>query len=246
MKMGVIDTKGDFHELPFYEIQGLCGEIVNTAISKNEEYKNKFEEYKNKITRFSPEFEFCIHELGWYLYDPFCLGNDEVLFSNGNRCYIAPMDFVNKEGFNRHDVKNEDKGYPVLTDENVKYDSTLKNDSLYEEGIVDERGYVSASFVPNIETLAEIELMTSMIGSKEVYLDYMRFKNAYSSKLEYLTSKKNVISVKRLEDGTFTLQFVSGNDGIVGEFIQRLNNEEKIAELDPMLGNEHTSIMKAA
>ena len=245
MKTGVLDSRLEFHELPFYEIEGLCNEIVATAISKSEEYRAKYEEYKNNITRFSPAFEFCLHELGWMLYDPFCLGTDEVLFSNGHRCYIASINYVKKEGFDRHSITNENVGYPRLDDQVVGYDPNIQVDSI-KEGIVDEKGYVDGSFVDSLYTLAEIEVMFNNIKDKEAYLDFMRSKNQYETKLDYLTSKKNVIAAKKLEDGSVSIRFVSENDGKVQEFIDNLKESGKLADFTPIVGNENTNLMKAA
>lgn len=247
MKIGVIDSLGEFHELPFYKIQELSEVITKTAIDKSSEYKTKFEEkYDGKITRFSKEFEFCIHELGWMLYDPFCEGKDEVLFSNGERTYVASMSFVKQDGFNRRSITNQNVGYPILTDETIQYNRDLNTIDGIEDGIIDEQGYVSASFVPSLNDLAQIELMYSMMRDEEVYKDYMAHKDEYATSLEYVTSKKNVISVSRLEDGTYTLGFVSENDGKVASFIEALKASGKLAELKPIIQNGDGVIMKAA
>lgn len=244
MKTGVLDSRLEFHELPFYEIQGLMKNIVETATKKSKKYQEIYSEYKKNITRFSPELEFCLHELGWMLYDPFLQGNDEVLFSNGQRCYLASREYVLKEGFDRHSI-NVDLGYPMLTDENVKYDANMNIENM-DEGIIDSKGYVDAGFTDSLDTLAEIEVMEETISNKEAYLDYLDSKDTYDTKLDYITSKKNVISAKRLEDGTITLQYVSENDGVVQDFIDRAKSEDKIAELIPMTQEENRSIMKAA
>ena len=77
------DPQGKEHELEFYDIQGLAEKLVETA-KGNETLKEYFAaNFKSKITRVSPEFEFLIHKLGWMLKDPFNLGEDEWLFSNG-------------------------------------------------------------------------------------------------------------------------------------------------------------------
>ncbi len=242
--IGVLDSRLEFHALPFYEIQGLMKSIVKTATSKSKKYQEIYEKYQKSITRFSPELEFCLHELGWMICDPFLQGNDEVLFSNGNRCYLASKEYVLREGFDRHSI-NVDLGYPILTDENVKYDRSMNIENM-NEGIIDSKGYVDAGFTDSLDTLAEIELMEETTSDKKAYLDYMNSKDVYATKLEYLTSKKNVISAKKLEDGTITIQFVSENDGVVQEFIDRAKSENKIAELIPITQEENRSIMKAA
>lgn len=244
MKTGVLDSRLKFHELPFYEIQGLMKVIVETATKKSKKYSEIYSEYKKNITRFSPELEFCLHELGWMIYDPFLQGNDEVLFSNGNRCYLASREYILKEGFDRHSI-NVDLGYPMLTDEIVKYDASMNIENM-DEGIIDTKGYVDAGFTDSLDTLAEIEVMEETISDKNAYLEYINSKDMYPTKLEYVTSKKNVISAKKLEDGTITLQFVSENDGVVQDFIERAKSENKIAELIPMTQEENRSIMKAA
>lgn len=244
MKTGVLDNRLGFHELPFYEIEGLCNEIVKTAVSKSEKYKELYEEYKKNITRFSPAFEFCIHELGWMLYDPFCLGNDEVLFSNGKHCYVASTSYIEKPDFDRHSVDNPEVGYPTLTDAAIGYDPEIKTDSI-NEGIVDELGYVDSGFANSLDTLAEIEVMFSMMKDKNAYEEYIQNKDLYTTKLDYITSKKNVISAKKLEDGSVSIGFVSENDGKVQDFIERLREEDKLADYIPLVANTETSLKVA-
>ena len=245
MKTGMLDSRLEMHELPFYEIEGLCNAIVETAVKKSEDYRAKFEEYKRKITRFSPAFEFCLHELGWMLYDPFCLGNEEVLFSNGKRFYVASVDYVKKEGFNRTDINNDSVGYPRLEDKVVGYDRAINDDAI-NEGIVDSRGYVDVGFTDSLYTLAEIEVMNENIGNKESYEDFLKNRDNFETTLDYLTSKPNVIAAKKLADGTICLRFVSENDGLVQDFIDRIQGEGKLAEFIPVVKDEETHIMKAA
>ena len=133
----------------------------------------------------------------------------------------------------------------MLTDEIVKYDASMNIENM-DEGIIDTKGYVDAGFTDSLDTLAEIEVMEETISDKNAYLEYINSKDMYPTKLEYVTSKKNVISAKKLEDGTITLQFVSENDGVVQDFIERAKSENKIAELIPMTQEENRSIMKAA
>lgn len=236
---GVIDSKGDFHNLYFYKIQELCEVMVNTAILDSDDLKIKYEtEYKGKITRFSSEVEFCLHELGWMIYDPFCQERDEVLFSNGNRCYVASTKYVKKVGFDRKKVNNDKIGFPLLTDEAIDYQEDLANIDKINEGIVDERGFISAKFLPNMNDLASIVLMFDLIKNEEKYNDYINHKDEYANALEYLTSKKNVISIKKLENGTFALEFVSENDGKVQSFIDNLEKMNKVAELVPLVLDE--------
>ncbi|MCX4248857.1 MAG: hypothetical protein OSJ65_03745 [Bacilli bacterium] len=245
MKTGVLDSKMNFHELPFYEIEGLCEKIAEKSASLSDDYKEKYEEYKKNITRFSAAFEFCLHELGWMLYDPFTLGNDEVLFSNGERCYIASMDFVKKEGFNRKDVQNKEVGYPRLDDTTIGYDPNISITSI-NQGIVDSEGYVDSSFADSLDTLADIEVMFENISSKDAYQMYMSSKNYYQTKLEYITSRPNTMSAQKLPDGNISLQYVSENNGKVLEFINRLKSQDMLAEYIPIKSNEETSIVKAA
>lgn len=245
MKTGMYDNRLGFHELPFYEIEGLCEAIVDKATSLSSEYALKYEQYKKNITRFSPAFEFCMHELGWMLYDPFCEGNDEVLFSNGNRCFVASVNYVSKEGFDRKKIKHDDVGYPVLYDEVIKFDPETLSENI-DKGIVDEQGFVSSTFTDDLQTLAEIMVMFVNMKDEDSYRSYMNSKDYYNTKLDYLTSRKNVIVATKLEDGSISLRYVSENDGKVQEFIDRLKNEGRLAELAPIISDENTNLMKIA
>ncbi len=237
---GVFDTEGNFHELYFYKLQGLFETMTKAACEADNQLKEKFEkEYKNKITRFSCELEFCLHELGWMIFDPFCRGKDEVLFSNGKRSYVASVDYVKAPGFNRKNVDNEETGFSILTDEYVSYDPELKNYEAMDGGIIDELGYVSSFFMPSMEDLATLELMHKMIKDEKSYIDYLMHKDEFAGALEYLTSKKNVIAIKKLDDGSCTLEFVSENDGKVQKFIDKIEKENKIAEFVPLVVEEN-------
>ncbi len=88
--------------------------------------------------------------------------------------------------------------------------------------------------------------MFENMRSEASYLEYLRQKAFYSSKLEYITSRPNTISAKKLADGNISLQFVSENNGKVENFINRLREQDMLAEYIPIKGNEETSIMKVA
>lgn len=249
---GVYDTNKKFHKLDFYKMQGLFEEMTKAACNASPEMKDKFEkEYKSKITRFSCELEFCLHELGWMIYNPFCEKVDEnqtidpsnlkgnVLFSNGKRTYISSVGYVMKSDFDRKSIDVEETGFPKLTDEYVGYDSDLKNYEAMDGGIIDEQGYVSSFFLPSMEDLATLELLHKMVGDKETYEDYMMHKDEYANNLDYLTSKKNVIAIKKLNDGSCTLEYVSENDGKVQKFIDELKEENRIAEFVPLVVEEN-------
>lgn len=245
MKTGMFDSKMNFHELPFYEIEGLCRTIAEKSSELNEEYKARYEEYKTKITRFSPAFEFCLHELGWMLYDPFSIGEDEVLFSNGERCYVTSLEYVKTPGFKRASINEPNFGYPRLEDSAIGYDPNISITSI-NNGIVDERGYVDSGFADSIDVLADIEVMMENIKSEESYGTYMESRYLYPSKLEYLTSKPNTMKAEKLPDGNISLQFVSENNGKVQNFIERLKNADMLAEYIPIKASEETSLMRAA
>lgn len=237
---GVFDTDGNFRELYFYKMQGLFEIMTKVAIEVSPELKEKYEkEYKSKITRFSSELEFCLHELGWMIFDPFCQGRDEVLFSNGYRSYVASTDYVKAPNFDRKSIDSDETGFPILTDEYVSYDPELKDYDKMDGGIIDEQGYVSSFFMPSMEDLATLELMHKMIRDEKTYIDYLIHKDEFSSALEYLTSKKNVIGIKKINDGSCTLEFVSENDGKVQDFIEKLKSEGRIAEFSPLVSSEN-------
>ena len=233
MKTGLIDSQGRFHEVDYYEIQNLCEVMVQAAINKSPVLRKVFEEkFANKITRFSKELEFCLHILGWMVYDPFALGRDEVLFSNGERSYIASSEVITKPGFDRTKIKNNNLGFPILTDEVVGFDSTLNHIENYNKGIIDERGYVDASFVPTLKSLADIILMHDMIKDKELYEEFTsRGKNNHHP-LDFLTARKNVIAIKKLDNGKYMMHFADENDGRVLEFIDKMEIEDRIEKLE--------------
>lgn len=236
----------NFQKLYVYEIKNLCEEMVRTLLSSDKpdtnNLKQKFnDEYASKCTRFNPSIEFCIHELHMAIKDPLCFGNEEVLISNGKRAYFVSSATYNSEGFDINNINREDIGMPILTDETINYDPTLKNYSTYNNGIIDEDGYIDNSFVENSSSLGEIILMHKLFADKSVYDDYMKTKQFYKSPLEYITSRPNCIAVSKIND-KFNLQFVSENDGRVKEFINELTSNDLTDDL-PLVGAQNITPM---
>lgn len=229
---GMIDNKGEFHEINFYNIQGLCEAMTDAAINNDELLCQDYEEnFKKKLTRFSPEFEFCLHRLGWKLYDPFCLGGKDVLTSNGEVSFLSLAETVVNPEFDRYAVKNPRSSYPKLTDELLGYQADLKTLTEMETGLVDEKGYIRASETVGLNNLARLTWMFKMMNSKEAYEYYMEHRHEYESSLDFYADYKNEVVVKNLRNGTYSLRFASENDGEVKEFVERLEREGKIAEM---------------
>ena len=244
MKHGLIDPTGKLHELHMYQIEGLCKAMMTTAI-KDEKYAAVYEEkYNGKYTYFSEALEFCLHELGWMLLDPFVTGKEDVLFSNGHQCYVTSLEKATSEGFDRHSIQRDELAINALTDETVSYDKSLTKVEEYDDGIVTDAGYVSAKFLgEDLNKLARIMILHRMIHDKELYDDFMVNRPAYSSALDYLTAFPNVIAVDKLENGQFLVRFVSENDGRVLDFINSLTMSGKMANYDPAPVEENNAII---
>lgn len=228
-----------FQQLYVYEIRNLCDEMVRALLESDKpdekHLKDKYNnEYANKCTRFSPSVEFCIHELHMMIKDPLCLGNGEVLASNGKRAYLISEATFNSEGFDVTAVTKEDIGRPVLNDETVGYDPNITNLSLITKGIVDSDGYVDSSFVGSITSLGEIVLMDKLFSDKALYEDYIANRVYFSSPLEFITSKPNCIAIAK-ENERYKLRYVSENDGKVQNFIDTLEQKDLIEENLPLI-----------
>ena len=238
MKHGLIQPNGRMHELHMYQIEGLCKAMMETAI-KDEKYAAVYEEkYKGKYTYFSEALEFCLHELGWMLYDPFVTGKDEdhvnVLFSNGEECYVTSYKNAISPDFDRKSFNNPEVGIKRLTDETVSYDKTLSKFDEYDDGIVTDQGYISSMFLgENLNKLSLLMILHRMIHDKELYDDYLVNRPTYKDALAYLTAFPNVIAVDRQDNGQFLLSYVSENDGRVLDFINELIISGRMVNYDP-------------
>ena len=224
------DPKGKEHELEFYDIQGLAERLV-AKIGDDETLKQYFEEdFKGKISRVSPEFEFLIHKLGWMLKDPFNVGEDEYLFSNGKRAYVVSEDYVNQEGFDRFAVNDETVGFPILTDEALGYVPAPVKIGYVGTGILDEKGFVSANVINDPELLAQVLMMHEMIHNKELYEEYTseETEDLYDSVEEYLKARPNIVATKKEPTGKISLNYVSENTGSVKDTLDALAAEDLI------------------
>ena len=220
------DPQGKEHELEFYDIQGLAERLVGAM--DNETLKDYFEtNFKDKMTRVSPEFEFLIHKLGWMLKDPFNTGEDEYLFSNGSRAYIVSDDYINQEGFDRFAVQDDTVGFPILTDEALGYVPAPVKIGYVGTGILDEKGYVSASVISDPELLAQVLMMHEMINNKELYEEYTseETEELYDSVEEYLKARPNIVATKKEANGKISLNYVSENTGTVKDTLDALAAE---------------------
>ena len=91
-------------------------------------------------------------------------------------------------------ITRTDIGFPILTEEIVGYDRSLENIDSYDDGIVNEKGYISSKMVNgNLDALAKVILMHELSRSEELYNHYLKNRGLYLSQLEYLTSLKNLI-----------------------------------------------------
>ena len=224
------DPQGKEHELEFYDIQGLAERLVKTA-KDNETLKEYFDvNFGSKISRVSPEFEFLLHKLGWMLKDPFNLGEDEWLFSNGKRAYVVSEDYINQEGFDRFAVQDESVGFPILTDEVLGYVPAPVKIGYIGTGILDEKGYVSANVIDDPELLAQVLMMHEMFKNKELYDEYTseETEELYDSVEEYLKARPNIVATKKEPTGKISLNYVSENTGTVKDTLDALAAEDLI------------------
>ena len=244
IKYGVVGPNKELKELYMFEIKGLFEQLMKVAIENDEEYKRVYEEkYAGKYNCFSEAIEFCLHELGWMIYNPFANGKKDVLFSNGENTYVTTLERVQEEGFDRLSITAP--GMPRLTDENVSYDKTLTKLETYDDGIVTEKGYVSATpFREDLNILTRMMLLHEMAGNEKLYNHFLENRPKYTSALDYFTSFPNVIAVDKLENGQYLVRFVSENDGRVLDFINGLIISGNMANYDPMIVEEQPSSLK--
>lgn len=239
MKSGIYNSKFEFQEIDLYDVSRLCHLIVNKVIKNNIELKNVYEEYKNNITRFNPDFEFCLHELGLCLLDPLCTGKDQILFSSNKHTYLIDHNIFNKDYLPKNfNIENTDADilldFPILTDKNVDYDKDFSNYKFYSEGIADEKGYVDAKFIHGLDNLSKVLIINKIIEDKSFYENciYSLIKKCYPVMI--LTNRVNCISLKRKDNNSFLLEYVSENTGKLQEFIKYLEDNNMISNYLPI------------
>lgn len=209
------DPRGEIHELYFYEIEGLCENLMN-VVSDYNRYEQSVKKMKKEVTRLSSALEFCIHELHWSLLDPYC--KDAA-----------------------YELRSDD--LPIMTDELIGYSSNLDSSEMVE-GIIDDKGFISFERFTDKEQAASIILMHEMIKNKDLYEKYIRARtlNRQLTAYDFLVSIPNVVGIKRpnpLEE-KFVLNYVSANQGKVAEFIEYLKVTNKLVELDIKVQSDNT------
>lgn len=204
---GLRDPQGAIHELPFYEIDGLCERLMN-VVSNTDQYEQSAKKMQREVTRLSSALEFLIHELHWSLLDPYCKTE-------------------------AYELKSDD--LPVMTDELIGYSSELDPTKIVE-GIIDDKGFISFERFTDKEQAASIILMHEMIKNEELYSKYTRARilNRNLTAYDFLVSIPNVVGIKRPNpsEEKFILNYVSANQGKVAEFVEYLKATNKLVELD--------------
>lgn len=234
MKSGIYNNLGEFLEIDLYDVSRLCKSIVKKITEKNYSYKLLFYEYEKNITRFSPEFEFCLHELGMCLYDPLCTGKDQILFSKDKHAYLLAHNPFNEEyrpkDFNIEDSRVEVLlDFPELTDKNVGYQPNFENINIISEGIIDNKGYVDSSFSHGIKNLAKIELINELITDKNFYDNAIYKLMNKVPAINILTDRPNCLSITRNPDGKYSLEYLSDNNGKIERFIEDLKDNNLLS-----------------
>lgn len=223
----IINSKNELNTLeafPFYELQNVCEVMLNKAL-EDDTYRKIYEEkYEGKITKFSCAIEFCLHELGLVISDPLNLEKNEVMFSNGKRSYIASKELIEKSDFNRHNIKEENIGFPILTDDAIKLDRTLDDTSEITNGLIDEDSYMNPLVIGSKEEFARIYLMHRMASNEELYNEYKNHIREYKSVLEFLIKKLGLAYVNTDEMGKKKFIYLPGINKNTTDIINHLQS----------------------
>ena len=239
MDTGIITPTGVEEKMPLFQIGPYLTGAVREAIAKDMLANAKYQYMRQHMTRFSPDVMFALTDLGYKIVAPFARSRDNVLFSNGGTLFVASKNYVLGRYFNPDLLKDKD-GIQVPTDETIAFDKNIANLDKIQNGIVDNNGYVDSTYLDNVtekdpnnnsnDLLASFLLMNDMLFSERLYKDVLANRKRQSD-LEFITSKPNCICVKR-EGDKFSLSYVSENLGKVGNFIQKLKDEQLIAQYD--------------
>ena len=231
----------------YFIVKKKCEEILDTVINNNEKCRRIYEEkYKDRYTYFSAAMDYCMRVLDFKVALPAGVLDKELapgeeasnraLFAVNNMLYVDSIDRIIDGSAREYALMHPEAGIPQLTDETVGYDASLSNINSYDDGIVTEKGYVSSRFVKyNMEDLASIMLLDALSEDMELYNQYRETYQEGRMAFEFYTALPNIIGIDNLDNGTFALSFVSENNGRVQDFINALENNGLLADLDPQV-----------
>ena len=239
MDTGIITPTGVEEKMPLFQIGPYLVGVVRNAIKDDMILNAKYQYMRQCITRFSPEVILALTDLNYKIVAPFAKSVNNVLFSNGGALFMASKNYVCGRYFKPEQLPDSD-GYPIPTDEMIKYDKELANIDNIQCGIIDNNGYVDSTFLDPVTKvdpgrtsnvlLASLLLMNDMLFYEPLYKDALKNRKKMND-LEYMTSKPNCICIQRDGD-KFNLSYVSDNLGKVGNFIQKLKDQQLIAKYD--------------
>ena len=239
MDTGIITPTGVEERMPLFQIGPYLVGVVRKEIAKDPILNAKYQFMKKVITRFSPDVMFALIELGYKIVAPFARSRDNVLFSNGGALFVASKNYVMGRYYDPARLKDED-GTPVPTDEVIGFDKDLTNLDKMQNGIIDNNGYVDSTYLDKVTQndpgqtsnglLASFLLMNDMLFYESLYKDVLSNRKKQTD-LEYITSKPNCICINK-EGDKFSLSYVSENLGKVGNFVQKLKDNQLIAKFD--------------
>ena len=239
MDTGIITPTGGVQKLAMFQIGPYLEGIVTEAIKKDRQLEKDYEYMESIMSRFNPAVMFALVKLNYKIIAPFAKSINNVLFSNGGTLFAASRDYVQGRYF-APELLDDKVGIQIPTDETIGYDPNFTNISNIKSGIIDDLGYIDSTFLDNYtkndpnhssdELLASLMLMNDMLFKEYVYKDVLSHRKRKTD-LEFITSKPNCVLIKREPEG-FSISYVSDNNGKVGDFLKKLDNEGLIAKYD--------------
>lgn len=145
----IIKKKKEQLEIPYYQLEKVCKEIVRNylkepGLTKEESLKRKkdFFEFRKGYKTFSPYFDFVFTRLSYQLQNPFMISNTYLEFQEeeGKIYYYARPD---GDHFNKWE--KEELLHPLFMDgkeENIRREVIRKNLDNLCECFIDEEGMI--------------------------------------------------------------------------------------------------------
>lgn len=227
----LISNSGKREEIPYYQIEQRCIEIVQTL---DTEKRKEFEDFKKNYGYFAPYFDFVVMRLGYTIENPMGYDNCLLVFHD-DKFYI--LEDTNYEKYCA--------GYAVYSEYHFfgKCDDITLNThkistnlrefpediQIIQNGIIDrQNNFLAMSNLRFHQNLAKLIVNQLIIKSKNIYNLFLKYQDFVTREMNFLEDKLGYIRLGIVDNIVYPCYRKSLISEEQNQFIKELEEKQYI------------------
>lgn len=160
-KVGFIKPNGTSVYMEYYEVENFCIEEIKKIISVNVKLMEKFQNFQKKYSYFKPYFDFIVFEMGYIFLNPLLKESKFGIIENIDLSKKTSSPMLQSTPMNDENLHIKELSFGF-------YPSSI---ITVDDFVLDKENYISH------KNLLDHILNQILISSKEIYYDYLKYKN---------------------------------------------------------------------